>query len=144
MDIQGYRKSTPSSADSTKNHMGEENTRCTGGNDKPFQSQHSPSTRIRQDGKMWSLSTRSSHVSHGIARESIAAVFGVEHGHFLNLRAPLFMGPSKAPGRIPVCLLQVVLFCKVLTSKIYYLQCIRTTVYFHSNFPLLYFPSCAC
>ena len=144
MDIQGYRKSTPSRGDSTKKHMGEENTRCTGGNDKPFESQHSPNTRIRQDGKMWSLSTRSSHVSHGIARESIAAVFGVEHGHFLNLRAPLFMGPSKAPGRIPVCLLQVVLFCKVLTSKIYYLQCIRTTVYFHSNFPLLYFPSCAC
>lgn len=128
MDIQGYRKSTPSRGDSTKKHMGEENTRCTGG-----ESQHSPSTRIRQDGKMWSLSTRSSHVSHEVARESIAAVFGSEHGHFLNLRAPLFMGPSKAPGRIPVCLLQVVLFCKVLMSQIYYLQCIRTTVYFHST-----------
>lgn len=144
MDIQGYRKSTPSRGDSTKKHMGEENTRCTWGNDKPFESQHSPSSRIRQDGKMWSLFTRSSHVSHEVARESIAAVFGVEHGHFLNLRAPLFMGPSKAPGRIPVCLLQVVLFCKVLMGKIYYLQRVRTTVYFHSNFPLLYFPSCAC
>lgn len=120
------------------------NTRCTWGNDKRFESQHAPSTRIRQDGKMWSLPTRSSRASHEVARESIAAVFGVDRGHFLNLRAPLFMGPSRAPGRIPVCLLRVELFCKVLMSKIYYLQCVWTTVYFHSNFPLLYFPSCAC
>lgn len=125
-------------------HRGRKIQSVLGGNDKRFESQHSPSTCIGQDGKMWSLPTRSSHVSREVARENIAAVFAVDHGHFLNLRAPLFMGPSKAPGRIPVCLLQVELFCKVLMSKIYYLQRVRTTVYFHSDFPLLYFPSCTC
>lgn len=93
MDIQGYRKSIPARGDSMKKHMGEEIQGVFGENDKRFESQHSPSTCIRQDGKMWSLPTRSSHVSREVARESVAAVFGVDHGHF-STPCVSFMGPS--------------------------------------------------
>ena len=73
----------------------EGDTRCTWGNDKRFESQHSPSTRIRQDGKMWSLPTRSSHASHEVARERIAAVFGWTEGTSLTSGLLSSWGPPE-------------------------------------------------